>query len=89
MGRSEVASMPKTYKEIMSEARTLVPELSPAEVKQKLDRGEKPLLLDVREKEEYRDGHLEGGVFSRSVSRKQSPTVPRRSSLTAPVARAP
>jgi sulfur-carrier protein adenylyltransferase/sulfurtransferase len=60
MGRSEVASMPKTYKEIMSEARTLVPELSPAEVKQKLDRGEKPLLLDVREKEEYRDGHLEG-----------------------------
>jgi molybdopterin/thiamine biosynthesis adenylyltransferase/rhodanese-related sulfurtransferase len=63
MGRSEVESMPKTYKEIMSEARTLVPELSPAEVKQKLDRGEKPLLLDVREKEEYRDGHL-GGAFS-------------------------
>src|SRR5262245_19989216 len=62
MGRSEVASMPKTYKEIMNEARTLVPELSPAEVKQKLDRGEQPLLLDVREKEEYRDGHLEGAL---------------------------
>ena len=54
--------MPKTYKEIMSEARKLVPELSPAEVKQKLDRGEKPVLLDVREKEEYRDGHLEGAL---------------------------
>jgi molybdopterin/thiamine biosynthesis adenylyltransferase/rhodanese-related sulfurtransferase len=62
MGRSEVASMPKSYKEIMNEARTLVPEFSPAEVKQKLDRGEKPLLLDVREKEEYRDGHLEGAL---------------------------
>ena len=33
--------MAKTYKEIMAEARTLVPELAPAEVKQKLDRGEK------------------------------------------------
>src|SRR5262245_35810714 len=62
MGRSEVASMPKTYKEIMNEARTLVPELSPAEVKQKLDRGEQPLLVDVREKEEFRDGHLEGAL---------------------------
>ena len=54
--------MPKTYKEIMNEARKLVPELSPTEVKQKLDRGEAPLLLDVREKEEYRDGHLEGAL---------------------------
>src|SRR5713101_5009406 len=54
--------MAKTYKEIMAEARTLVPELAPAEVKQKLDRGEKPVLLDVREKEEYRDGHLEGAL---------------------------
>ncbi len=54
--------MPKTYKEIMGEARKLVPELSPAEVKQKLDRGEKPILLDVREKEEYRDGHLAGAL---------------------------
>jgi molybdopterin/thiamine biosynthesis adenylyltransferase/rhodanese-related sulfurtransferase len=62
MDRSEVTAMPKTYKEIMSEARKLVPELSPAEVKQKLDRGEKPVLLDVREKEEYRDGHLEGAL---------------------------
>jgi sulfur-carrier protein adenylyltransferase/sulfurtransferase len=62
MDRSEVASMPKTYKEIMSEARQLVPELSPTEVKQKLDRGETPVLLDVREKEEYRDGHLEGAL---------------------------
>jgi molybdopterin/thiamine biosynthesis adenylyltransferase/rhodanese-related sulfurtransferase len=54
--------MAKSYKEIMGEARKVVPELSPAEVKQKLDRGEKPVLLDVREKEEYRDGHLEGAL---------------------------
>ena len=54
--------MAKTYKEIMAEARKLVPELSPAEVKQQLDRGQKYVLLDVREKEEYRDGHLEGAL---------------------------
>ena len=59
---SKESPMAKTYKEIMAEARTLVPELAPAEVKQKLDRGEKPVLLDVREKEEYRDGHLEGAL---------------------------
>src|SRR5437016_2318942 len=51
-----------TYKELMSEAKRLVPEATPQEVKSKLDRGEKVLVLDVREKEEVRDGHLEGAV---------------------------
>ncbi len=54
--------MAKTYKELMTEAKRLVPEASPQEVKAKLDRGEKFLLLDVREKEEYRDGHLDGAL---------------------------
>jgi molybdopterin/thiamine biosynthesis adenylyltransferase/rhodanese-related sulfurtransferase len=54
--------MTKTYKEIMTEARKVVPELSPAEVKEKLDRGEAPVLLDVREKDEYRDGYIAGAV---------------------------
>jgi sulfur-carrier protein adenylyltransferase/sulfurtransferase len=54
--------MAKSYKEIMAEARKAVPELSPAEVKERLDRGETPVLLDVREKEEYRDGHIAGAL---------------------------
>jgi rhodanese-related sulfurtransferase len=54
--------MAKTYKEIMAEARKLVPELSPAEVQQKLKNGETPILLDVRESNEYRDGHLAGAL---------------------------
>jgi sulfur-carrier protein adenylyltransferase/sulfurtransferase len=54
--------MQKTYKEIMTEARKVVPELSPAEVKEKLDRGEAPVLLDVREKDEYRDGYIAGAL---------------------------
>ena len=54
--------MAKSYKEIMNEARRLVPEASTAEIRAKLDGGEKVILLDVREKEEYRDGHLEGAI---------------------------
>src|SRR5436305_8743578 len=54
--------MAKTYKQIMDEARQVVPEVSPEEVKQKLDGGTRPLLLDVREKEEFRQGYVPGAV---------------------------
>ncbi len=73
----------------MAEARKAVPELSPAEVKQRLDRGEKHVLLDVREKEEYRDGHLEGALslprgFLEMRVEESVPDTRRRSSPTAP-----
>jgi adenylyltransferase/sulfurtransferase len=54
--------MAKTYKQIMDEARRLVPEVAPDEVKGRLDRGEAPVLLDVREKEEFRQGYVPGAV---------------------------
>src|SRR5215470_17683073 len=54
--------MAKTYKQIMDEARRIVPEVSPDDVKTKLDRGEHPIVLDVREKEEFRQGYLPGAV---------------------------
>ncbi|MGH7803690.1 MAG: molybdopterin-synthase adenylyltransferase MoeB [Candidatus Binatia bacterium] len=54
--------MTKTYKQIMDDARKQVPELAPAEVQDKLANGEKPVLLDVRERDEYREGHLDGAV---------------------------
>src|ERR1700747_3765499 len=54
--------MAKTYKEIMAEARELVPELAPAEVKQRLEGGEKPVLLGAREKAEFRGGLPEGAL---------------------------
>ena len=37
-------------------------EITPAELKQKLDNGEAPLLLDVREPVELQMAHLEGTV---------------------------
>ncbi len=54
--------MAKTYKQIMDEAKKVVPEASPDEVKVRVDRGEKPVLLDVREREEFRQGYVPGAV---------------------------
>src|ERR1700757_2665960 len=54
--------MAKTYKQIMDEAKQAVPEISPDEVKSRLDGTERPLLLDVREKEEFRQGYVPGAL---------------------------
>jgi sulfur-carrier protein adenylyltransferase/sulfurtransferase len=54
--------MAKTYKQLMEEARQVVPEVTVDEVKTRVERGEKWALLDVREREEYREGHLDGAV---------------------------
>ena len=54
--------MAKTYQELMDEARNTVPEVTIDEVKAHMENGARPTLLDVREREEYREGHLEGSV---------------------------
>src|SRR5213076_1484411 len=54
--------MAKTYKQIMDEARQIVPEVSPEQVKARLDKGEHPVVLDVREKEEVRQGYVPGAL---------------------------
>ncbi len=54
--------MAKTYQELMAEARDTVPEVTIDAVKAQMENGARPTLLDVREREEYREGHLEGSV---------------------------
>src|SRR5713101_6546151 len=54
--------MAKTYQQIMEEARQVVPEVSPEQVKVRLDKGEHPVVLDVREKEEVRQGYVPGAL---------------------------
>src|SRR5262249_31441143 len=54
--------MAKTYKQLMDEARHTIPEVTVEEVKNRLEREEQWTLMDVREREEYRDGHLEGAL---------------------------
>ncbi len=52
----------KTLKEMLSEARQIVPEQGPAELKRRLDAGEPVVVVDVRDPDEYRDGHIEGAA---------------------------
>jgi adenylyltransferase/sulfurtransferase len=54
--------MAKTFKQIMDEARREIPEVSVEDVRARLEREPAIALLDVREKEEYREGHLVGAV---------------------------
>src|SRR5262245_15509410 len=54
--------MAKTYQQIMDEARKVVPEVTADEVKNRVDRGTAGVLLDVREKEEVRQGYIPGAL---------------------------
>jgi adenylyltransferase/sulfurtransferase len=54
--------MAKSYNDLMAEARKVVPEWTPDEVRQRMSNGGGYTLIDVREKEEYREGHLAGSV---------------------------
>jgi rhodanese-related sulfurtransferase len=71
------------FLQIVDEARKRVRETTADEVKAKLDRGEKFLLVDVREESEFAKDHLPGavhmgkGVIERDVEQK----VPELSTL--------
>jgi len=55
--------MAKNFQAIMAEARKEVPEVSAQEVNELLkNNGKSPILLDVRESDEWRQGHLEGAL---------------------------
>jgi len=50
------------FLKIVDDARKRVRETNVDDVKQKLDRGEKFLLIDVREESEYAKDHLPGAI---------------------------
>lgn len=55
--------MAKSFQEIMAEARKDIPEVSAQQVNELLkNNGKSPVLLDVRESDEWRQGHLEGAL---------------------------
>jgi rhodanese-related sulfurtransferase len=49
-------------KDLVAEAQSKVRQVSPAEVKEGIDRGEIDLVLDVREPGEFKQGHLPGAL---------------------------
>jgi sulfur-carrier protein adenylyltransferase/sulfurtransferase len=55
--------MAKSFQDIMAEARKEVPEVTPQQVNDLLtNNGKSHVLLDVRESDEWRQGHLEGAL---------------------------
>lgn len=55
--------MTLTYKALLEQARNVISERSVDEVKGQLDgRGNRSVLVDVREREEFREGHLAGAI---------------------------
>jgi adenylyltransferase/sulfurtransferase len=55
--------MAKSFQDIMAEARKQIPEVSAQQVNESLkNNGNSPVLLDVRESDEWRQGHLEGAL---------------------------
>jgi rhodanese-related sulfurtransferase len=60
----ELVDRPVTADQMLEEARKNVPEVTAAETKSRLDRGEVDLILDVREPEEWEKGHIPGAVHA-------------------------
>jgi molybdopterin/thiamine biosynthesis adenylyltransferase/rhodanese-related sulfurtransferase len=54
--------MPKTYSDLISEIKQTVKTVSLAEMKRRLEHKEPMVLVDVREKEEYRAGYIPGAI---------------------------
>ena len=52
----------KTLKEMIAEARQAVPEEAPADLERRLKSGEPLTVIDVRDPDEYRDGHIEAAT---------------------------
>lgn len=49
----------KTLKEMLAEARTVVPEEGPADLQRRLAAGEPVTVIDVRDPDEHREGYIE------------------------------
>lgn len=60
----ELADRPMTANQMLETARKNVPEVTAAETKDRLDRGEVDLIIDVREPEEWNKGHIPGAVHA-------------------------
>jgi rhodanese-related sulfurtransferase len=60
----ELADRPLTANQMLEAARKNVPEVTAAETKDRLDRGEVDLIIDVREPEEWAKGHIPGAVHA-------------------------
>ena len=55
--------MAKSFRELMKETKGGITEVAADEVKKRLDAKERVAIIDVREKDEFSQGHLPGSIF--------------------------
>lgn len=55
--------MVKSFRQVLSEAKKEIDEISVHELKKRLSSDSPPVLLDVRERDEYEAGHITGAIF--------------------------
>ena len=54
--------MSRTYQDLLAEARTQVPEIEVAELAERVGEPDAPVVIDVRERSEWDEGHIPGAV---------------------------
>src|SRR5882724_4024144 len=59
--RGNISPM-KTLREMLAEARQVVPEEGPEDLQRRLKSATPPVVIDVRDPDEYRDGHIEAAT---------------------------
>ena len=52
----------KTYRDLVGDAKQVIPEVSVEEVRTRINGGDVPTLVDVRDPDEYREGALPGAI---------------------------
>ncbi len=73
----------KTFKQLVAEYEKLVNEIMPWDLEEKLSKQEKPLLLDIREANEFSAMHIENsinvprGILEASCDYNYSETIPK------------
>ena len=55
--------MPKSGKEFMAEIKQTIAEITPQATLDKINHNSSTIFLDVREREEWNQGHLPGAIF--------------------------
>ena len=51
-----------TYRELLAQVKDEIDEVPASDVLERLDDADRPLLLDVREQDEWQEGHLPGAI---------------------------
>ena len=53
-----------TYRELLAQVKDEIDEISTIEAHERLESSESPLFVDVREPDEWEEGHIPGALYT-------------------------